>query len=106
MKDPKPTFSHFISTISQKYPKFSYLHVVEPRISGPDDENEPSSDPSIESNDFLREIWQPRPLISAGNYTRTSAMERADKTGELIAFGRAFISNVSIYIIDLAWYRD
>jgi NADPH2 dehydrogenase len=49
----------------------------------------------LPSNDFLREIWQPRPFISAGNYTRESAMRAADETGELVAFGRSFISNVS-----------
>jgi hypothetical protein len=48
----------------------------------------------IQSNDFIREIWQPRPLISAGAYNRDLAI-RAAETGDLIAFGRAYIPNVS-----------
>ncbi len=32
--------------------------------------------------------------MSAGRYTRESAIQRAEETGELIAFGRRFISNV------------
>ena len=34
--------------------------------------------------------------MSAGGYTRESAIARADKDGEaLVAFGRDFISNIS-----------
>lgn len=47
-----------------------------------------------QSNDFLRKIWAPRAFISAGGYTRDTAMKRADETGEMIAFGRWFIANV------------
>jgi NADPH2 dehydrogenase len=92
MQDPKPTFTHLVSSIRQKHPNLSYLHVVEPRIFG---DSARGSISSAESNDFLREIWQPKPFISAGNYNRESAMKVADATGELVAFGRSFISNVS-----------
>lgn len=51
-------------------------------------------DCTAQSNDFIRKIWLPRPLISAGRYTRESAIARAEETGELTAFGRLFISNV------------
>lgn len=51
-------------------------------------------DRTAQSNDFIRKIWFPRPLISAGRYTRESAIARAEETGELTAFGRLFISNV------------
>lgn len=47
-----------------------------------------------QTNDFIRKIWLPRTLMSAGRYTRESAIQRAEETGELIAFGRRFISNV------------
>ncbi len=50
---------------------------------------------TIQSNDFIREIWRPRPLISAGGYDRDLALQEAESTGDLIAFGRYFISNVS-----------
>ncbi|TFK37224.1 hypothetical protein BDQ12DRAFT_608140, partial [Crucibulum laeve] len=39
-------------------------------------------------------IWLPRPLITAGGYTRKNALKRAQESeGELIAFGRDFIAN-------------
>jgi NADPH2 dehydrogenase len=89
MEDPIPTFSYLVSQIHDLYPNFGYLHVVEPRVCGYDD-----IDPGTDSNDFLRDIWLPKAFISAGGYNRESAIEMADKTGELIAFGRSFISNV------------
>lgn len=48
-----------------------------------------------QSNDFLRDIWRPRPFISAGGYHRELALETAEKKGDLIAFGRSYIGNVS-----------
>ena len=49
-----------------------------------------------QSNDFLREIWSPRPLISAGGYTRELALEVAETKGDIIGVGRLFISNVRL----------
>lgn len=49
----------------------------------------------IQSNDFIRDIWAPRPIVSAGGYTRDIALEVAEEKGDIIAFGRPFISNVS-----------
>ncbi|EMD36317.1 hypothetical protein CERSUDRAFT_52344, partial [Gelatoporia subvermispora B] len=46
-----------------------------------------------QSNDFIRKLWSPRLLISAGGYTRDSAIAHAENTGDLVAFGRLFISN-------------
>ncbi|KAI0742943.1 NADH:flavin oxidoreductase/NADH oxidase [Daedaleopsis nitida] len=89
MEDPVPTFTYLVSQIVERYPDLAYLHVVEPGLSGSEDIDARNG----ESNDFLRKLWRPRPLISAGRYTRESAMQRADETGELIAFGRRFISN-------------
>ncbi|KAF4622850.1 hypothetical protein D9613_002358 [Agrocybe pediades] len=80
MEDPIPQFSHFIGTIAQLYPDFAYLHVVE-SYEG-------------ESNDFLRQIWKPRPFISCGGYNAETALERAEKDDpELVAFGQWYISN-------------
>lgn len=83
MKDPNPTFAHLVTRISELYPNFSYLHVVESR------------DPILDSSDFLRNIWSPRQYISNLGYTRESAIAAADKNGDLISFGQLFISNVS-----------
>lgn len=91
MVDPKPTFSYVAEQLKQSYPNFAYLHVVEPRIDGSIDGNGGTG----ESNDFLRKIWAPKPYISAGGYVRENAIEHADSTGDLVAFGRYFISNVS-----------
>lgn len=89
MAQPEPTFSHLVRAIKQSYPDFAYIHVTEPRVhSGEDREPLPG-----ESNDFIREIWAPKPLISAGGYNRDLAIQVADRTDNLIAFGRMFISN-------------
>ncbi|KDR78078.1 hypothetical protein GALMADRAFT_138223 [Galerina marginata CBS 339.88] len=80
MADPIPQFSHFVNSIVAAHPNLSYIHVVEPDLPN-------------ESNDFLREIWAPRPFISCGGYTAETAVARADKDGDLIAFGKWYISN-------------
>ena len=93
MDDPVPTFSYLVKEIGQRHTDLAYLHVIEPRVNGTEArDDEPGAG---ESNDFIRELWSPRPLISAGGYTREEAMKVADEKGELIAFGRYFISNVS-----------
>ncbi|KAI0698174.1 NADH:flavin oxidoreductase/NADH oxidase [Cerioporus squamosus] len=89
MPDPVPTFTYLVSRLAEDHPSLAYLHVVEPGISGSTDMS-----PAVgESNDFIRKIWLPRPLVSAGGYTREKAMRVAEETGQLIAFGRAFVSN-------------
>ncbi|KAF8906670.1 NADH:flavin oxidoreductase/NADH oxidase [Mucidula mucida] len=91
MDDPKPTYTYLVTQIKERFPNLAYIHVVEPRISGIFDRE---TFPEEWSNDFIREIWSPRPLITAGGYGRETAMEAADKTpGNLIAFGRHFIAN-------------
>ncbi|PBK70133.1 FMN-linked oxidoreductase [Armillaria solidipes] len=91
MADPKPTFSYLAGEIKQRYPNFAYLHAVEPRVAGTTfrDENDIRQQ---EENDFLREVWAPKPFISAG-HSRETAIEAADGKGDLVAFGRQFISN-------------
>ncbi|EPS98168.1 hypothetical protein FOMPIDRAFT_1165705 [Fomitopsis schrenkii] len=90
MKDPKPQFAYVVSQIAQRFPTLAYIHVIESRVSGfLLVQREPPPD---ETNDFIREIWSPRPLISAGGHTRESALEFSAK-GDLVAFVRLFISN-------------
>ncbi len=93
MEEPKPTFAHLVSQIKSRHPDLAYLHIVEPRIFGNFDREAVGAD---EENDFIREIWAPKTLIAAGGYNRQTAMEAADKTSDLIAFGRHFVSNVSV----------
>ncbi|CAA7263925.1 unnamed protein product [Cyclocybe aegerita] len=94
MANPIPQFTHFVSSLKDAHPTLAYLHAIEPRIGGaftvPEAER---GDAIVESNDFIRDIWSPKVLISAGNFTRESALERTANTEDLIAFGRRFISN-------------
>ncbi|KAH9852672.1 FMN-linked oxidoreductase [Lenzites betulinus] len=89
MEDPVPTFSYLIKQLRELYPDFAYVHLVEPGILGGSDVGHHQA----ESNDFVRDLWHPRPLITAGGYTRESGVERAEKTGDILAFGRRFIAN-------------
>ncbi|KIY61336.1 putative NADPH2 dehydrogenase chain OYE2 [Cylindrobasidium torrendii FP15055 ss-10] len=95
MKDPRPTFSFLVSKIKKRHPNLAYIHVIEPRADLELEEG--TTDDALEEwdsgNDFLRDIWAPRPYISAGNYTSESARAVADNKGDLIAFGRAFLAN-------------
>ena len=98
MDDPFPTFTHLVTQIRQLYPRFAYIHLVEPRVAGNQD-REPLPG---ESNDFLRSIWNVpgskengSAFMSAGAYNRELAFKVAEEKGDLIAFGRPFIPNVS-----------
>lgn len=93
MDDPVPQFTYIVNQLRERYSDLAYLHLAEPRIAGNADRDAASE----ESNDFLRDIWAPRPLISAGGFTRESAMSLADMhENELVAFGRYYISNVGV----------
>jgi len=80
ISDPKPTFAYLVTKIRERFPNLAYIHVTE---SASEDE----------SNDFIREIWSPHPLITASGYTREKALAAAEQNGDLIAFGRDFIAN-------------
>ncbi|TFK30966.1 hypothetical protein BDQ12DRAFT_619841, partial [Crucibulum laeve] len=99
MGDPVTQFSHLVTALRDAYPHLSYLHVIEARIGGDDEkdrvDNEKDRVGKNESNDFIRKIWGPKRLVSAGGFTRDGAIKHAEETGELIAFGRYYISNVS-----------
>lgn len=89
-EDPLAQFSHLVKEFASRFPDLAYLHLVEPRVQG----FELVDHKRDETNDFFRKLW-PGPLITAGGYTRSLAIETADKNGrELIAFGRPFIANV------------
>ena len=87
--NPIPVFSHLVAELRRRHPNFGYLHVIEPRVRGSFDRAV-----EIESNDFLRALWADKLWISAGGFSRDSAIKQADEQGELIAFGRYFTSNV------------
>ncbi|OAX42780.1 FMN-linked oxidoreductase [Rhizopogon vinicolor AM-OR11-026] len=96
LPDPKPQFSYLVNQL-RNY-NLAYLHVTEPGIGGIVDADIPLGS----SNDFLREIWceegEDRVFISAGGYTRQTAIETTEKKGGLVAFGRLFIPNPDLPI--------
>ncbi|KAJ7472931.1 hypothetical protein B0H11DRAFT_2037781 [Mycena galericulata] len=115
MPDPVPTFTHLVQSLralTGAGPPLAYLHVVEPRIEGATT-NPLTVANAGQSNDFIRKIWlggdsngydAQRRYISAGGYTRESALAHAEERGdgELVAFGRAFLANVcdrSLYYV-------
>ncbi|KAJ7359110.1 hypothetical protein DFH08DRAFT_845068 [Mycena albidolilacea] len=87
---PKPTYTHLVTQLRDRYPELAYLHVVEPRVDGSE-----TLDVIKEgySNDFIRDIWGDRRLISAGGYTRETAIAAAEEKGDLIAFARPYVAN-------------
>ena len=104
MKDPVPTFTYYITQIIQQHPDLAYLHATEKRMESPQGHNA-SSDAFMSEgteNDFIRQLWSAygtngRRLITAGGYTRETGMRVAQRKGDLIAYGRLFISNVSFF---------
>ncbi|KAJ7154485.1 hypothetical protein C8R46DRAFT_1296905 [Mycena filopes] len=90
MTDPLPTFLYVVSQVAARHTDLAYLHLVEPRINGNVNREEVLG--AHETNEPLHALWAPRPLIRAGAFTRESALEAAE-SGDLIAFGRLYISN-------------
>ncbi|KAF7296329.1 Oxidored-FMN domain-containing protein [Mycena chlorophos] len=87
--DPIPTFTHLTIQLKTRFPDLAYLHVIEPRVSGTED-----ATPAIgASNAFIRDLWSPKPFLTAGGYTRDSAIKTAEENGDLVVFGRAYIAN-------------
>ena len=99
MEHPQPTFAYLVARIREAYPRFAYIHIVEPRLSGTLDRTVRQN----ESLDFLRAIWNgPKSaengsvFIAAGGYKPEDALKHCEETDDLVAFGRYFISNVRI----------
>ncbi|EJD07822.1 NADH:flavin oxidoreductase/NADH oxidase [Fomitiporia mediterranea MF3/22] len=99
MDHPQPTFALLVARIREAYPRFSYIHIVEPRVMGKlgNVDREPLAG---ESNDFLRAIWKgPNSLtngsvyLGAGGHTPETALKDAEDNDQLIVFGRYYISN-------------
>jgi 2,4-dienoyl-CoA reductase-like NADH-dependent reductase (Old Yellow Enzyme family) len=84
------TWSYITQQIQDKHPNLSNLHFVEGRaqVHTTDGPN------TIDTLEPYRQIWK-GPFISAGGFSTSKefAIEIAEKTGNLVAFGRAFIAN-------------
>ncbi|KAG2135252.1 NADH:flavin oxidoreductase/NADH oxidase [Suillus clintonianus] len=89
--NPIPQFSYLVRELRKH--NLAYLHITEPRVGGNIDVDAPPQS----SNDFLRQIWckegKNGVFISAGGYTRQTAIETAQEKGDMIAFGRLYIPN-------------
>ena len=76
----------------------------EPRIA--DDIYGVASSGSHESNDFIREIWGLKPLISAGGYMRDTATRAAERGNEFARHGqilylKCMVSSLILQIMKL-----
>jgi len=91
MGNPIPTFEYLVTRVRDLYPDLAYLHILQPRISGAGAPNPRYSE--NDSDDFIRAIWSPGRIISAGGHTRESGINIADTKGDLIAYARLFIAN-------------
>ncbi|BEJ15972.1 hypothetical protein CspHIS471_0505770 [Cutaneotrichosporon sp. HIS471] len=91
---PLDTFIPWTKAIVAAQPHLAYIHAVTPRTYGTADL---PANMIIETDDLqpIRELANKAhiPFISAGAYKPAGAVETADKYGDLIAFGRYFISN-------------
>ncbi|CAO3637759.1 unnamed protein product [Mucor hiemalis] len=92
MQDDTPveTWSYLTSEIHKKHPDMAYLHFIEAR-------SDFRSDSRVNTVDTLapyREIWK-GPFITAGGFSTAleHGVQLGERTGNLIAFGRAFIAN-------------
>ncbi|KAF9017419.1 FMN-linked oxidoreductase [Hymenopellis radicata] len=93
--DSKPTFAHLVREFRARHPNLAYIHVIEPRMMGQYERQDHEIRPG-EDNDFIREIAKPIPMITSGGFRADSAVKRAAETGDLVAFGRFFLSNPDI----------
>lgn len=82
---PIKTCSYLMTQLQENYPKLAYVHFMEYRTEESISENLASP---------YRSLWK-GPIISSGfsSCSVDYAVEYAEKTGDLIAFGRLFIGN-------------
>lgn len=88
MPDPVPTFTYFVQQLKARHPDLAYLHGIEGKEPG-------------DSLDFVREIWSGDGkcvFVSAGGFSRESALRLAEEKGDIVAFGKYFISNVGALV--------
>lgn len=85
------TYSYLTSEIQKRHPDLAYVHFIQARASIFIDGLTTIVQDSLEP---YRKIWK-GPFISAGNYSNSAeeAISFAEKTGDLIAFGRSFVAN-------------
>ncbi|KAI0033372.1 FMN-linked oxidoreductase [Vararia minispora EC-137] len=84
------TYTVVVTSLRERFPDLAYLHVIQPRISAHEDTDIGAGD----SDAFVRELWgNGRAYIAVGGFTRATALQRAEESGDLICFGRHFLAN-------------
>ncbi|CEP18408.1 hypothetical protein [Parasitella parasitica] len=80
------TWSYITSQLQKRHPDLAYLHFMEADAF--------LKDKLVDTLEPYRALWK-GPFITANGYSTApdQAIELAEKTGDLVAFGRAFISN-------------
>ncbi|RCI02979.1 hypothetical protein CU098_011811 [Rhizopus stolonifer] len=83
------TWSYLTSQLQKNHPDLAYLHFIEARANFFNDEAN-----NVDTLEPYRQIWK-GPFITASGFSTNvpHAIDIAEKTGNLIAFGRAFIAN-------------
>ncbi|KAL9536853.1 hypothetical protein MBANPS3_012312 [Mucor bainieri] len=84
------TWGYLVSELQKNHPKLAYLHLIESRadLQTLDHKN------TVDTLESYRKIWK-GPFITAGGFSTSLEFgnEIAEKTGDLVAYGRAFIAN-------------
>ncbi|KAK9674882.1 hypothetical protein K7432_016815 [Basidiobolus ranarum] len=88
-ENPVKTWSYLTAQLQKNHPSLAYLHFIEARANIMSD--------SAEVEDTLepfREIWK-GPFISSSGFSNATetAADIAERTNDLISYGRAFIAN-------------
>lgn len=105
MADPKPTFTYLVSQLAERHPNLAYLHLIDPQQETlpPHPLTPPNT---VESLQFIRDIWSPRPLLVAGGFNAELAARHAEKyPNEVVVFGKWFISNVSFSLLGVVRFE-
>jgi N-ethylmaleimide reductase len=91
--NPEATFGYATKALDAL--GLAYLHVVEPRIKGNETIDENAAPVAVR---YLRHLFS-GPIIAAGGFNRESAEELLSQgDADMVAFGRAFISNPDLAI--------
>ncbi|KAH7238617.1 hypothetical protein BKA59DRAFT_253433 [Fusarium tricinctum] len=92
--DPLSVFVPWAKAIIKAQPSLAFIHAVEPRISGGSDEagHFPKTEDTLEP---IRQVVSNSGVkfIVAGGFTPETAVKHANKTEDLVGFGRYFIPN-------------
>ncbi|ODN97071.1 hypothetical protein I350_08051 [Cryptococcus amylolentus CBS 6273] len=92
--DPLGTFIPLVEKLLEAHPDLAFIHAVEPRTEGTGSVELAKATDSLDPiRDIVKKKGKGTKFIVAGGYNAEDAKRHADETGDLVAFGRYFISN-------------